>query len=126
MDWTAYIGIPFQWHGRDLTGVDCYGLLCLVFAARGIALPDYWYGDTPNLTPLFGEGLRESVWRQVESPAAFDAVLFSISGLPLHCGVMVDPARFLHSRQGINSCIQRVDGMAWRNRVLGFYRYAHP
>jgi len=127
MDWTKYIGIPFSWHGRDWTGVDCYGILCLVFdVARGIILPDYGYLDAPNLTPLFSAGLHESCWRRVDKPTTFDAVLFSINGQPLHCGVMVDDTRFLHARAGVNSCIQRVDGMAWRNRILGFYRYVQP
>ena len=124
MDWTPYIGIPFAWHGRELTGVDCYGLLILVYETLGIQLPDYEYGDGPNLAPLFTHGLALPGWQRQQAPAEFSAVLFSICGYPLHCGIMVDGTRFLHSRMGINSCIQRVNGLAWRNRVLGFYRYA--
>lgn len=124
MDTAAYIGIPFEWRGRDHHGVDCYGLVCMAYEAEGIQLPDYAYMDAPELSRLFAAGLREPCWHEVTVPKALDVVVFRINGHPLHCGVMVDRHDFLHAREGINSCVERLDAPAWRNRVWGFYRHA--
>ena len=37
-----YVGLPWAWKGRTSEGVDCYGLLRLVYRdERGIALPEH-------------------------------------------------------------------------------------
>lgn len=123
MDWGLYIGIPFEWHGRTLDGVDCYGLIYLIYESRGIQLRDYAYLDNPNMQPLFSTGLDDSCWTQVDAPQPFDAVVLRISGHPLHCGIVVDAHTFIHARAGINSCLERLDGPVWRNRIWGFYHY---
>lgn len=50
MDWlNDYIGIPYEFAGRDMTGLDCYGLVKLVYHNEyGLELPD-WQVDTINL-----------------------------------------------------------------------------
>ena len=41
-EWRDYIGIPFANHGRDLVGVDCWGLVTIVYRRElQIVLPDY-------------------------------------------------------------------------------------
>jgi cell wall-associated NlpC family hydrolase len=124
MDWDIYIGIPFTWQGREFTGVDCYGLVCLIYEGRGICLPDYAYCEQPNLPPLFSAGLCEPCWHKVHKPLPYDVVVFKINGHPLHCGIVIDDTRFIHCREGMNTCIERLDGPNWRNRIWGIYRHA--
>ena len=50
MDWlNDYIGIPYEFGGRAITGLDCYGLVKLIYHNEyGLVLPD-WVVDTVNL-----------------------------------------------------------------------------
>ena len=44
-----YIGRPYKYGGRDLEGMDCYGLCVLIYKERyGIKLPD-WLVDEIDL-----------------------------------------------------------------------------
>lgn len=62
----GYIGIPYRRGGRNYDGVDCYGLVRLVYdVEHGIQLPDWLSGEvdvrepcrgkwTPTVTPVDG------------------------------------------------------------------------
>lgn len=129
MTWSdRYVGIPFKVGGRDRAGIDCWGLLRLVYAEqRGIDLPSWGdsYDAATDRPALFGLiDARMAAWKPlIDQPKAFDGVLLSLSGLPTHIGVMVDRVHFLHAREGHDSAVERVDSAAWRLRVAGFYRY---
>jgi len=39
-----YIGLPFKHHGRDVDGIDCWGLPMLYYKeVLGVELQDWWY-----------------------------------------------------------------------------------
>ena len=67
----TYIGIPYEFGGRDHKGVDCYGLIKLLFTEQyDEALPD-WAGDKIDLRGI-GRSIESAVtsgdFEELEEP----------------------------------------------------------
>lgn len=130
MDFSEYIGLPFKSLGRDRAGLDCCGLALLVLRERfGIHAPDYLfdYPDAMDRAAVSAVVEREAKTRWVKAgdpPVLGDVVVFHRGRMQSHVGVVIGDRRFLHIVEGANSCIARLDSIAWRNRIVGFYRYA--
>jgi cell wall-associated NlpC family hydrolase len=124
-----YIGLPFLPHGRDRDGVDCWGLVRLVYAEQfGISLPSmearYCHGtDRKSISSLIN---RESgLWRiwKTEEACTGDVIVLRLHGLPLHVGLVLGDGQMLHVERGIDSSIESYDGGRWAARVYGVYSY---
>ena len=126
---SKYIGIPYKPRGRDKTdGLDCWGLIHVVLKeVFNINVPSYdEYDDTENWAAMAGVIRRHVTdWRKIntEFVRPGDVVLMRMRGEPLHVGVIIGPGQMLHILKGINSVIERHDGVMWKHRVLGIYRY---
>ena len=124
-----YIGLPFQDHGRDSSGLDCWGLVRLVLAEQfDIALPSYIheYQRTTQVEKISTLIERESSkWKEVPagSEVCGDTVTLRVRGRPMHVGLVLGDRQMLHIECGINSVIERYVGARWMERVSGFYRY---
>lgn len=87
-----FVGVPFLLRGRTLRGVDCYGLICLVYArVKGVALPlhtDLYddLRDERRRAELF-EDHSGDMFSLVEDPEPGDCVSMTMAGLPVHAGV---------------------------------------
>lgn len=128
MSWSDnYIGLPWREHGRSREGVDCYGLLRLIYEEQlSIRLPAYTMYQSVECRreiALLIEGLSTN-WYQVDQPKPFDAVLFRIGLYPSHLGVVVKQPLFIHQPEKGESVIARWTSPEWTNRVAGFYRLA--
>ena len=127
MSYSKYIGLPFEEKGRG-PAFDCWGLVIHVLKQEHdiSGLPDFT-ADYESTTDKFNIPLltyqERQNWREVRDPKEGDVVLLNIAGRPLHVGVMIDSGKFLHVTKGINSCIERIHGSVWQNRIEGFYRY---
>jgi cell wall-associated NlpC family hydrolase len=134
--WVArYVGLPFKSLGRERDGVDCWGLVHLVYREQlGREVPSYSadYADAFDLEEVAAlvRGEMISRWREVPRGAERigDVILLRLRGQPSHTGIVVDTEAagrwFLHARERVHSCLERYDTMRWEKRVLGFYRYA--
>ncbi len=128
--WTDnYIGIPFMRDGRTRNGLDCWGLTCLVYKEQyGIALPTfsgvYTSGDKAKLCEIAEMMERESEkWTKVSIPQTFDVVRLRISGpLAFHVG-LVAGRDFLHIMDGIQSIVEPLKSLLWKDRIVGYYRH---
>jgi cell wall-associated NlpC family hydrolase len=128
--WAAsWVGLPFVPKGRDpLVGLDCWGLVRAVYAQRyGIALP-LWddYDDIHDRRALSDaiSASRTAVVPIARTDAREgDLVILNLAGYPCHVGLVLDDPWFLHARDGRRSGIERLDSVAWANRVEGFYRW---
>ena len=126
----SYLGIPFQEKGRTRTGLDCYGLVRLVFHEQlGIELPSYAEDyatttDAVEIAALF-QGELASQWHEIPLAQAqlFDVVILRILGEPIHFALVLDPPYFLHVFRGTDVTVERWDSLTWQKRLVGVVRF---
>lgn len=128
IDVSAFSGIPFKEKGRDYDGCDCWGIPYLIYRDRlGIELPAYLddYHNTTDRSEIGRVMRRERrAWRKVDRPRPFNIVQIRMLGEEMHVGVCIGNGRFIHCAKGINTVIERLDSSTWRDRIVGYYRYA--
>lgn len=81
------IGIPYKLHGRDLNGLDCYGLVIEVEKRFG-----------HNLKDLYTEAYSSCIEGLVkcDKPDTSDIILFFKNGRCCHIGVYLEKDDFIH------------------------------
>jgi hypothetical protein len=124
--WNDYIGIPYLEKGREKDGLDCWGLVRLVYKEQyNIDIPsfvdEYESYDSKHISELIAIGKEN--WTKVTEPTIGDVILLRINGLFMHVGVVVSPNQFIHVREGQDAVIERFDTGIWKHRVGGFYKY---
>ena len=122
-----YIGIPFLDKGRDINGIDCWGLVRLVYKQEySIDLPNfstnYEAEDAERMSDLLAQ--YKEGWEKIDAPTEGCIVLFNILGVESHMGIAVSSTHFLHARERRDSAIESFESVAWRNRITGFYKYS--
>lgn len=118
-----YLGVPYRHQGRNLEGLDCWGLIVCIYKDFGVELfdienyPKDWSSKGSN---YFLENYYQQ-WSIVKVPQLWDVVLFNGSkGMPNHAGVVLSGERFIHSRRGGTVIGNLYD---WKDKVQQFYRY---
>lgn len=121
--------IPYRSLGRTRkTGLDCWGLIRLVYNDQfGILLPSYSgdYMDSEEREEIAGLiGQEESKWQRVDDPRVGDLLLFWIrSHIPSHVGMWIAPHTMLHVRRGASVCRERINTNFWSPRLVSIHRY---
>jgi len=104
----TYVGIPYVFNGRDIKGLDCYGLCKLVYQAQyGIQLPD-WAIDEPDISlidKLITGELTSGAWEPIEDPVDGCFVICSNFKAAHHMGLYFGGG-VLHSVRGFASTYQ--------------------
>lgn len=126
-DFSRYIGIPFKDHGRSRQGLDCWGLIRLIYNQElDIVLPDYSkeYVDATDRhhIPLLVYEQRKR-WKSVKAPEEYDVILININKQPLHVGCMINARQFIHVMRGRHTTVDVVTNYEWKPRIDSFYRY---
>jgi len=120
-----YLGVPFKHRGRDLTGLDCYGLIISIYRDSGINLldideeyPANWGARGKN---YFIENYYRQ-WEKVAAPKFLDVILFINSkGVCNHAGVYLHGDIFIHTSRKAGTIVTTIS--SFKTRVEGFYRY---
>ena len=127
-EWSGkYIGIPFEDHGRDVdVSLDCLGLMYAIYRYEyGIELPDYNnYGKADfsgTIEKQFMDGITD--WIRIDKPEVGCMVMLNIGGHPVHLGVCIGDNKFIHTCEGVDTAIDKLNGVRWLGRVEGYYRY---
>jgi len=122
-----YVGIPYKHQGRDINGIDCWGLIKLIYKDMlGIEIwdigEDYSKDWSWEGKDYFIENYQKQ-WERVTEPRIFDGVLIHNGrGRTNHAGVMLENDRFIHCiKAGV--VISRITDRNWSNRVAGYFRY---
>lgn len=134
--WIAqYVGREFRERGRSRDGVDCWGLVWLIYAERlGVILPNYsdryrTTTDSQAVNAVLLQELDSGHWQDVEpgQEKFGDVVRFEIAGSPPHVGFVVGRGDMLHVLPGSGlSKLERFDTRLWRGRMRGIHRHVAP
>ena len=122
-----YIGIPFKYKGRDENGLDCWGLVRLIYKNEyNISLPsfseEYIENDVDRIQDLISQ--YKEGWESVEAPSEGTAVLFKVMGTESHIGVAISATHFIHAREGYDSAVEAFDSPYWKRRIVGHFKYS--
>jgi hypothetical protein len=124
--WNDYISLKYLKKGRDKDGLDCWGLVKLIYKEQyNIELPsfaeEYEAEQQTKIEQLIALG--KEGWEKVETPTIGDVALLRVNGLFMHVGVVVSPNQFIHVSEHTDTTVERFDTGLWKHRVEGFYRY---
>lgn len=130
---SRYVGLPFLDRGRTTDGLDCWGLVCLVYANRfGIALPSLSHvpsGDAAAQQVELEQQLRgswtDTTFRSDHQPSIGDVLLMHL-GRRLHVGLRVSKGHFLHVLENTGSTIERLDSPLFAKRITRHFKYTAP
>ena len=129
MSWTnQYIGIPYKLNGRNREGLDCWGLVRMVYGEQfNVSLPalNQQY-EHPTDADGFGDAYELALpeWREVDEPQEFDVYWCRIAGIECHTGIALGNGQMLHAMQGNDSHIVNIRNPAWQRRIQKCYRLA--
>lgn len=123
-----YLGIPYKHRGRTTDGLDCWGLLKLVYADLGFRLfdiEDLEYEKAWSLRHNYFKEHCANDWDRVTFSEVLDAVLFFNSRRAAnHAGIILKDRKFIHCcRAGV--IISKLDDEPWKKRIEGYYRLKH-
>jgi cell wall-associated NlpC family hydrolase len=124
-----YIRIPFKELGRSRDGVDCWGLVCLIYKEQiNIELPHLLeYSDTKDrvgVTSTFEAESRKWSERRIGEEKPYDVAAFNIMGQPMHVGLVVKPGLMIHAERGCGVYLTNYRRESqWSKRLKGFFSH---
>lgn len=127
-----YIGLPFEALGRTRAGVDCWGLVRLVYAERlQVYLPSHCDGyervdDSEGVGRVVAQEVAQAGnWQRVEAgPKLYDVLLFAHAHGRWHVGLLVGDGLMLHASSGSDSCVEPIARR--EKRLDGYFRHCGP
>lgn len=134
MPWTdLYMGIPFKPDGRDRNGLDCYGLICLIYKEQlGIEIPDYkgifennCFTTLKKVAQIIKED-KDKGWTVISKgeQKEFDGIVLRTGKFQWHLGVVVNSMNMIHIIQGAEVIVEPYESLLWKHRVAEFRRYS--
>ena len=119
-DW---VGTPYVDLGRTRDACDCLGLYLLLNKHRlGVSPPDPGCTIRQAMRGIVAMKQRR-FYSPVTDPTEGDALLIRQQGFPVHVGYCINRTWMIHTTPKTGAIVERWNGLVWKNRVLGVYRY---
>jgi cell wall-associated NlpC family hydrolase len=123
-----YVGVPYQHRGRSMDGLDCWGVIRMIYADHGIDVIDLEQYDLKWARQGKDHflGNYSSSWIKIELTAqleCLDVILFfNDLGVASHAGIYLSKGRFIQAvaRSGV---VVTPLNQIWRGKTEGIYRY---
>lgn len=95
---TTFVGVPYQWGGTSIKGVDCSGLTRTVFFLNGILLPRNASQQAKVGDPVRADGVLRGDFSELRDG---DLLFFGnrITGRVTHVAMYIGGGRIIHSSQ---------------------------
>jgi cell wall-associated NlpC family hydrolase len=126
----GFLNLPYLETGRTRAGVDCWGIVRIVYGeALGIDLPSFdgRYVDLKEreeIERLFNEALEDWVDVPRGQERQFDVLRFQVGRYRTHVGIVVEPRRdMLHAVHGEPSALAIYRDPPWAPRLIGAQRH---
>lgn len=131
-----YVGLPFVDGGRSRAGVDCWGLVRLVYREQlGVDLPDFaeiaaadWKGAARAIANATSSRDWLAVVRGTERP--FDVVVMRghsdghrVVSILNHVGIVAPRGAVLHAEEATNVVCPPMTSVSVAHRIVGIYRH---
>lgn len=132
MTWESkYTLIPFKDHGRTFSGVDCWGLVRLVYQTElGIVLPDHAEispSDLRRIARMIDADKDAEIWQSVDAAEiqAFDVVVMSQYGgnRNAHVGLITTKKKLIHAEIGCGVVVVSLDHLTVKERIKCYRRH---
>lgn len=119
-----WVGVPFREHGRDRTGVDCWGLTLEAARVQGVQLPDYEYVFGDHALTIAQNMHKHVVVVDVEQLAPGDVIGFDTrgDGRLWHLAPYLGDGEYLNVTRGASVVVGRLEQQPWRRMIVGCYR----
>lgn len=121
-----YLGIPYKHQGRSLKGLDCWGLMMLIYKDLGLDVFDI-HDDYDLRWARKGKNyFMENYWRgwdKTDNPLPYDIVLMkNKSGIISHCGMVLLGDVFIHALLNTGVVISSLYDKRYSDSIEGYYR----
>jgi murein DD-endopeptidase / murein LD-carboxypeptidase len=111
----ALLGVPFRLYGRDEHGLDCVGLIALVFDQMHEAPNGY---RLRNTLVLRWEALLDRLFvRRSGRPCPGDIIFCTAGPAQYHLGIWTGHS-FIHADAGLGRVVETPGPVAWPIRAL--------
>lgn len=108
----SFLHTPYLWGGKSHAGIDCSGLVQMVFRSNGHKLKRDAYQQASMGTPV----------EHIEKAKSCDLAFFSNdTGRVTHVGILVDPTAIIHAHGKVR--IDKLDAIGIINGDTGLYSH---
>jgi len=122
---SKYVGVPYRHLGRDMSGLDCWGLPKLIYMDHGVEIIDLDNYSHEWVEQGADHFLDNCVppWIQHAAPVYLDVMLFRIrKKIVSHAGIFLSHDKFIQCGLGVGVVVTDFTEW-WKERLEGYFRY---